>query len=257
MILTTNITSATNTSTVVPERVSFPKTVTGPETNSTAVAAVYKLTDYTYKYNKSVVTTPTAAAQIEFDDDKENIQWILWVDGGLMDGKKDYVVIENKTLTNDTAEDFTEETDKIKFIESIKDNAYLEATAEVVVEGGNTINKLTIKFSKWLDGKNVYIEAFRNGPDHNTSKAYVKTTAVTAAPEILEVYWLNAQGKKITSTGYSAAVTLGIKTLGLVGEDLTLSLYDYDSNVTDSDLLQWNGGVNSHAVTITARHTFV
>lgn len=257
MILTTNITSATETSTVTPTRVSFPKTVTGPATNNTSVEAVYKLSAYTYKYNKSVVSSPTAAAQIEFDDDKENIQWVLWVDGGLMNGKKDYVLIENKALTNDTAEDFTEETDKIKFIENIKDNAYLQATAEVVVEGGNKINKLTIKFSKWLDGKNVYIEAYRNGPDHNASKGYVKTTAVTAASEILEVYWLNAQGKRITSTGYSAAVTLGIKTLGLVGENLTLSLYDYDSSVTDSDLLQWNGGVNSHVAAITGRHTFV
>lgn len=257
MILTTNITTATETSTLVSERISFPQTVTGPSTNNTSAVAVYKLTGYKYKYNGSTVTSPTAAAQIEFDEDKENIRWVLWVDGGLMNGKKDYIIIENKALTNDATEDFTEETDKTKFIENIKDNAYIQATSEVVIEGGNKINKLTIKFSKWLDGKNVYIEAYRNGPDHNTSKTYVKTTAVTAAPEILEAYWLNAQGKKITSVGYSSAVNLGIKTLGLVGENLTISLYDYDSDVTDSDLLQWNGGGNSHLVAITGRHTLV
>ena len=206
MILTTNIASATETSTLTPKRVSFPKTVTGPATNDTPSEAVYKLTDYTYKYNKSEVTNPTSSAQIEFDNDKENIKWVLWVDGGLMDGKKDYVIIENKILTSDATEDFTEETNKTKFIENLKDYAYIQATSEVVIESGNKINRLTIKFSKWLDRKRVYVEAYRNGPDHNNSKDYVKTTEVLASPEIIDAYWLDSQGKRITSVGFESNI---------------------------------------------------
>ena len=257
MILTTDITLATTTSTATAQKKSYPNVITGPATSNATEDAVYKLTQYTYKTGKTVVSSPSAADQLIFNEDKENISWMFWVDGGLMDEDDEYIIIENKTLTDDSENDFTNESNKIQFQENLQANAYLEASIEVVEEGGETINKLTIKFSKWLDGYNIYIEPFRNSPDHSETEDYVETTMINASPEIIEVYWLNDQGKKVASIGYESEIDLVIHSLGIGNEQLDLSLYDDDSTDSTVDILNWNDGTTVKSETISERFTII
>ena len=250
MILTThpeNLVLETFTAKVVRGYESLPKTVTGADTNNNSEPTAYRLTEYTYKHNGETITTLTAEQQLEFDADKAEIQWCFWVSGGLMDStdpnKKEWVQISNRTAVAESSTDFTLETDKDKFKKAIEDNGYLHASTEVVTENGKKINKLTITFSKWLDEKNVYVEPFRNAPGHKESRAYVKTTAIKATPELINVYWTNQQNKFISSTGYNTTLNLHIVSLGLQGKSIVARLFDDDTpegtSPTD-DLILWN-----------------
>ncbi|MGB5817858.1 MAG: hypothetical protein WBG90_00130 [Saonia sp.] len=264
MILTTNINIASEDirSTIVGSGRSFPKTVVGPSNNNNSETAVYKLTEYTYRFGGNTVTTPSPSELTEFDNDKDNISWVVWVDGGLMDDSNDYIEISNRTTQTESETDFTLTSDKSGFIEELADRGYLEALVETTVENGNKINQLTIKFSKWLDDKNVFVEAFRNRPDHDIAKAYVETTEIKAAPEILNVYWINQQQNFISSSGFNTDISLVIISLGLTGSQINLTLHDDDtSEGSADDLILWsnNDGTyeNSKDVSVTSRTTII
>jgi len=260
MILTTNINIASEEirSAIIGSSRSFPKTVVGPSNNDNSETAVYKLTEYTFRLGGNTVTTPSPSELTEFDNDKDNIGWVVWIDGGLMDDDNDYIEISNRTLQPESETDFTLTTDKSEFIENLVNGGYLEALVETTVENGNKINQLTIKFSKWLDGRNIFVEAFRNRPSHDAIEAYVRTTTVKAAPEIVNAYWINQQGNFISSSGFNTDISLVIISLGLMGSQINLTLHDDDSSEGSADdLILWSNGTyeNSKDVSITSRTT--
>lgn len=260
MILTTNINIASEEvrNTIRGNSRSFPKTVVGTVNNDNSENAIYKLTEYTYKLNGSKITNPSPSELTEFDNDKDNISWVFWVDGGLMNDTKDYIEISNRTVQTESETDLTLTSDKTEFIENLTSNGYLEASVETIIESGSKINQLTIKFSKWLDGREVFVEAFRNIPDHEATKAYVKTTAVKAAPEIVNAYWINQQQNFISSSGFNTEISLVIISLGLTESEINITLHDDDSSEGSADdLILWpnNDGTykNSMSVSITGR----
>ncbi|WP_025740805.1 MULTISPECIES: LysM peptidoglycan-binding domain-containing protein [Aquimarina] len=111
-----------------------------------------------------------------------------------------------------------------------------------------TEDKLEIKFSKWLDGKKVKVEAHIGM--NSFHKPCQVDTAVIAKPEVLSINWVNAKEQKIKYTGYDQDVFLQVETLGLDGKDLNLDVLDYDKGGED-DKLDW--GANS--IKITGRKT--
>lgn len=261
MILTPNTGgSNTATDTTAPAK-SFPKVVQGPAESVFSNELVYKITDYTYKIGSTTINNPTTEQQVLFDADKESITWVFWVSGGLMDSQKfadaEFVIFQNRSLKNESGNDFTKETDKVAFKTAVSENGYLEATVETVIESGNKVNKLSVKLSKWLDGRTVYVEAYRGKPDHNPAKNWVVATTVKAQVEVLDVYWMNTQRKRITSTGYETDVFLVFESLGLHGATMAASLFDDDGLLNPSDPLLWNGGQSSHNFTVDNRKMLI
>ncbi len=127
--------------------------------------------------------------------------------------------------SSDYSTDFTD-TDSIEsFTEGIGKYAYHYAKITTT----DTEAVLEIKFSKWMDNYKIRMEAYYKTEQPLGDGA--KTTAsriVKAAPEIIEAYWLNPEGKKITQTGYTQNIFIYLKTLGLIGETLKTNIYDKD-----------------------------
>ncbi len=112
---------------------------------------------------------------------------------------------------------------------------------------------LEIKFSKWMDGYRIRMEAYYRSEkplgDGGTTTA---SRFVWANPEIIDTYWMNAQGKRIQETGHSQDLYLYLKTLGLTDRTITVNVYDKDyhrkplepsnflGNNNGDDLIEWN-----------------
>ncbi len=112
--------------------------------------------------------------------------------------------------------------------------------------------KLEIKYSKWMDGCYIHVEAYFN----NILQDGLATTAprwVNAHPEILDAYWMNAEGKKITKTGYHQELYVYLKTLGLKGKTIEVQVHEDDyytapslpkqfplsNNIKGNELIEW------------------
>ena len=263
MILTTNINiSDTNlTAKIAPKNQSFPKTVTGPSGNESPNKAVYLLTEYDYKNNGVTIPSPTPQQLVEFDTDKDHMEWAFWINGGLMDNTDEYVIISNRSLQPETDTDITLTTDGQVLKDNLSSNGYLEATVETIIDNGDKLNKLTIKFSKWLDAKTVHVEPFRKTPDHDEVKSHVQTTALKAPAEIINAYWINQQQQFISSSGFATNISLVVISLGLIGESIVLSMHDDDAGEdnVDDDIMWNNNGTyeNSRNLNITARTTIM
>lgn len=253
---------------VKPKYRSYPKTIVGPGNNYDSEIAEYKLIGYKYKYKGVELTTLTPAQQLEFDADKvevsgditKGIKWGFRVKNNLTNRFSKFVTITNRNLQDESISDFTEEINATKFKEALETKGYLQATKEIVTENGIKINKLTIKFSKWLDNYTVYVEPYRGKPDSKvtigntpTVKPYIKATIINATPEIIAAYWLNSQGKRITTVGFETDIKFYIETIGLIDETLKLRLFDYDGVFNPSDSLQWTDGSIEHECVITER----
>ncbi len=114
----------------------------------------------------------------------------------------------------------------------------------------DTESILKIKFSKWLDGYKLRVEFYfctikADGGDTTISRF------IASQPEIVDGYWLNAEGKKILQTGYKQDIYLYLKTLGLKDQELMVNVYDKDYYPTPNqptiyygraakdDLIEW------------------
>ncbi|MFV0346584.1 MAG: glycoside hydrolase family 19 protein [Bacteroidales bacterium] len=97
--------------------------------------------------------------------------------------------------------------------------------------------KLAIKFSKWLDGYDVCIEAYRGKPDVNLEKKYVIKRTVVAEPEIIKGFWTNDKKEDITNrvVGYKDTIYACVETLGIQGKMMRLELWDDDIIYEDKD----------------------
>lgn len=123
--------------------------------------------------------------------------------------------------------DFLEIKNTAIFTTQIYKNSYYYA--KITVDSEKKEATLQVKYSKWMDGYRIIVEAYLIGDTLKSNG--VATTAsryVIAKPEIVEAYWLNATGKKLTTAGYNQDVYLYLNTLGLKGQTLNVGVYDKD-----------------------------
>lgn len=99
---------------------------------------------------------------------------------------------------------------------------------------------------------------FKKGGTYTLSCAIGTTTPKTAsftvaAPEITDAFWCDTHGSKLKSAGWEQEVWLTAKTAGLVGEKITIDVYDCDStgdNVVYTTAITPGGSVTYDAVSI-------
>ncbi|HYG16049.1 MAG TPA: hypothetical protein VEC12_09870 [Bacteroidia bacterium] len=202
------------------------------------------------------------------EDEKKKIGWAIWVEGDPMNGAvapdARYIIINNKVEGNDVNEDFTGITNVSQYKAYFESFAYMFADQKLFEtspgnQAVNTVNQLFLKFSKWLDSKTIVIEPFRGNPERNgnvdTSPA-VRVT-VKATKEITRVYWENAGGQTITSTGYNRTINLCIETLGYIDSNPnTISVKVEDTTFPTSQA----GGIqiyNNANFAVTARRMVI
>jgi len=244
-------------------------------------------------------TGTPALTNEQIEEEKAQIRWIMWVGDSLMTEERneneetwennvrymenrDFIIIDNKAEQNDVDFDYTinldnEEEDVLLYAANIQQYGYLYAIHGVVEinENGttNTYNELRIKLSKWLEGKTVYIEAFRNHPDRSLTKEsapnqgsalnYVfSLNAQLANSEITRVYWESLDTQTIQSSGFNQTINLVVESLGLNDTNLDLTLLHegqpVDTNSTDTlKVLPWSDATNIETINITERKTII
>ncbi len=197
----------------------FPLTVQGPTEIKANTEAVYTITEY--QKNKKA-STPE-------DADKKYFKWAFYIDGvkiekGHINYLRLFTVKRKGAAKEEKHEDFMAITDAKARTAEIDGKAILFKKNEIK----DGVVTLTVKFSKWLDGHNIHIEAFRNSPDLNPKKGYVVTTAVKATPEIIEGHWVNHQRETITgkTVGYKDTVYMYLKTLGMKNKKISTALWE-------------------------------
>ena len=147
---------------------SFPKKISGPKTLSIDKDAVYTLDTY-------------GASATE--NDKKNIRWSFYIQG------------HPKATTADKEKTYIDAKSKAGW--------YTYAKSEII----NSKNQLTLVFDKALIGKKVQIEAFRESPDIDNAKDYVRTTTIqkAATPKIAKrettSLWLQTQCESVENAG--------------------------------------------------------
>jgi len=163
---------------------------------------------------------------------KKNLKWLFWV-GGEKPTESGARKIMSDTSNNDTTTSFMK--NEVVTKNNI-DKAYYYSRIATNEEGKAYKTKLTVKWSKWLElaqdkegKKRIRVEAYINKPKKTSAgNNGAASRLIQANPEILEAYWLNAEGKRIIETGYTQDTYLHLKTLGLLDQDLEVNVYDKD-----------------------------
>ncbi len=178
------------------------------------------------------------------EKDLKNIKWCFWIPeitGFKKEQAKNFIANTNKAEhTTDFLSGFTDDTAKMK---AIKQHGILYGKKEIVEKEGKKTAILKVKFSKWLDGYTIKVEAYLSGKKGEGDS--VANRLLTVNPEILDAYWLNAAGRKVTNTGYKQDVYLYLKTLGLKGKTLEIQVFDKDKHPNPlpatgtDDLVEW------------------
>ena len=199
--------------------------VSGPETIQLGIEAVYEVTQFSRYAGKE-------ENEEVLHQDKTKVRWIFHMPE---------VEIKNKLLSyfelrgrfhskpkiqEDSDTDFMDIADPQKRTEAMM--KYVITYIKIDGDERNHKTKLTVKFSKWLDGYTVYIEAYRSAPDLAPEKPYLVATTVNASPEIIKGYWINDQQDNITykTVGYKDTVYMYLKTLGMSGRVVTTELWE-------------------------------
>ncbi|MFC5046168.1 M23 family metallopeptidase [Aquimarina hainanensis] len=176
--------------------------------------------EYTYE-----VTKLDEKDTDNIERDLKKVRWCFWIpDIKGFDSKqaKHLITIANNP---ESKADFLSGNDTAK-MNAIKQHGILYAKKEIVEKNGKKTALLKVKFSKWLDGYKIKMEAYLSAKKGKGDT--VATRLLTANPEIIAAHWLNAAGRKITYTGYQQEVYLYLKTLGLQGKTLETQVFDQD-----------------------------
>lgn len=176
------------------------------------------------------------------EKDLKNVKWCFWLPEFKGFDHKQAKHILSTSNKPEHKVDFLSGNDSTKML-AIKGKAVLYAKKEIIEKDGKKTAILKVKFSKWLDGHKIKVEAYVSGKKGKGDT--VATRVLTASPEILEAYWLNAAGRKITNTGYKQDVYLYLKTLGLKGKTLETQVFDKDIHpnpvpqIGTDDAVEW------------------
>ncbi|KAA1242360.1 M23 family metallopeptidase [Aquimarina sp. RZ0] len=182
------------------------------------------------------------------EKDLKKIKWCFWLPEFRGFDNKQAKHILSTSNKPEHKVDFLSGDDATKIL-AIKSKAILYAKKEIVEKDGKKVAILKVKFSKWLDGHKIKVEAYLSGKKGKGDT--VATRVLAASPEILEAYWLNAAGRKITNTGYKQDVYLYLKTLGLKGKTIETQVFDKDIHpnpvpqIGTDDAVEWkNNKIN-------------
>ncbi|WP_194765678.1 M23 family metallopeptidase [Tamlana sp. I1] len=165
------------------------------------------------------------------DKDKKDVKLELGVGKAVKTQKASRNAIQivkkgNKASTGYQS-DFLEIKAGENFTKNVADHSYYYAIITVDKEKKEV--KLQVKFSKWMDTYKIRVESYLLGdPIKGDGAATTLSRTVQANPELVESYWLNAEGKKILQTGFVQDVYLYLKTLGLNNKELEVNVYDKD-----------------------------
>ncbi|MCD8440809.1 hypothetical protein [Tenacibaculum finnmarkense] len=222
---------------------------------------------YSEKYNEAC----TAKAQEEtwykvgldeldcdtLEKDLRKVKFCFWVQdhpkGKMMviDNPKKVIMIRKKSnpFTKDSTTDILE-TKNTETLTKNLEKAYYYA----VIEYTEKEAILKIKWSKWLDGYFIRVEAcFRRV---NIKADGGKTTAsryLQSSPEIVKGYWVNDKRNNITNkiVGYKDIVYMCLKTLGMKNKNLTAELWEDDYGYGDEQI-----EIENAAFEIKGRYTY-
>ncbi len=134
------------------------------------------------------------------------------------------VVVRNRDSAPVATHIFEPRTEKGETLTGNLDRAYYYAKISYT----DNEAKLEIKYSKWMDSYRVRVEAYLGNKILQDGGATTASRWVKATPEVLDAFWVNAKGEKITHTGYHEELSLYIKTLGLQGKEIEVKIYDKD-----------------------------
>ena len=178
--------------------------------------------EYTYE-----VTKLDEKNKDTLEKDVRDIVWCFWIpeikEFTKEQARKFIATVNNTERQTDFLSGLTEDTAKMN---AIKQHGVLYHKKEIIEKDGRKTAVLKVKFSKWLDGYTIKVEAYVSGPQGKGDT--VVTRKLTATPKILEAYWLNAAGRKVTYAGYKQDVYLYLKTLGLQGQTIEARVFDQD-----------------------------
>lgn len=168
-----------------------------------------------------------------FDNYLKKVKFYFWVQD--KNGKRIEITTPTKThsiskrtgmLTSDRATDIFELRHGETINANIQQSAYFYAT-RVTYDLEKKEARLTVKWSKWMDGYMTQVEATQgkilaDGGKTSTSR-YVQ-----AQPEILKGYWVNEKRENIDNiiVGYKNTVYMCLKTLGMTGQTVTTQLWE-------------------------------
>ncbi|WP_271785204.1 LysM peptidoglycan-binding domain-containing protein [Aquimarina algiphila] len=221
------VTPVTNGTVTLQTGKNYPKKVTGPTEIKAGEKLEYVISEY--KINN----------EANLDRDKLQMRWCFYIDGVKLSGSKKHIKIKSsESQKEDSDSNFLSIENAVKKTQAIESKAYLYAKTEIVEDGGTKKNKLTIVFSKWLDGKKIHVEAYRNKPDHKPSKNYVVTSTLTAKPEILNAFWCNAKKEPIKTAGYKQDIYIYLETLGLTNNVMPIDVWEDDHNI-GNEKIKW------------------
>ncbi|OEK08570.1 hypothetical protein A8C32_03725 [Flavivirga aquatica] len=204
----------------------YPNKVEGATEIEAYKGAVYEVTDFLLYRGKE-------ENEEDLKKDKTQLKWIFHMpDVEIKNNLLNYFELSNGVggqakIQEDSKTDFMDIADPKKRTEAIMRHGI----TYIKIEGDEKKQKtkLTVKFSKWLDGYKVHIEAYRRNPDvkKKASGATVATT-VKAKPEIIKGYWVNDKREEITNktVGYKDTVYMCLKTLGMAGRIVTTALWE-------------------------------
>ncbi len=220
----------------------YPSKVTGPKTIQSGEEAIYEVTGFSLYNGKK-------ENKEDLVKDKTKFKWIFHMpDVEIKNNLLKYFELCNgingrAKRQADSKTDFMDIADPKKRTEAI-----MKHGITYVKIGGDETNqktKLTVKFSKWLDGYNIHIEAYRRNPDiKKEANGSTVATTVKAPPEITEGYWTNDKREKITNktVGYKDTVYMCVKTLGMSGREIISELWE--------EGISFMGNINSNDETI-------
>ncbi len=132
------------------------------------------------------------------------------------------VLVRNRNADSVTTNIFEPRTEKGETLTGNLNRAYYYAKISYTDDEA----KLEIKYCKWMDSYRVRVEAYFGNKILQDGKHTTASRWVKATPEVLDAYWINAKGEKITHSGYHEELSLYIKTLGLQGKEIEVKVYD-------------------------------
>lgn len=248
----------------------IPKTVIGPGSGveiKSGIEYTFVLDAYKYRTEESgknyfdLSEFESLDEEQAFDSLKDLMKWALWVTDpaepttvlGFEDKiSKGYVQVVPKEQKEEYHRDILLDKSEPQKVMELLDYAYTYAVLDTFVDAdGIKKNRLKIKFSQWLTGYTVHIEAYRYNAEIE-SNDYEFALSVSDK-NILKSYWLDIHDKRITYSKFNSQIYMALVTLGMDGLSATISLY-YEHNGTEYSL-NWNGTNATHNFIIADRLT--
>lgn len=170
------------------------KKISGPEKAKSDTIVEYQVEEYKLSNDETT------------DVDRQSVRWCMWIDG------------ENILIPRDKSEIEEQKKPVNLEIEEERDNLILFTSYDYAT------STLKIKFSKWLDTKQVRVEAYMKKAGGKGDPTQL--TIIEAIPEIISAYWVNEFDEEINVAGYQQDIFIRIVSVGLRGKNIKLDVFE-------------------------------